>query len=238
MAKLMISHHWLAGLLLLLCTGLSAQEYSYFHLRGTYSRPHSFVSERTFAAKDSAGLFAKDGGGFDIEFGHYFNYWGLGGYYSFNQFGMFDDDFANRYGAISVQRSGRITSHAFAFGPTFSLPIINDAWYWHSGLYGGVRILSTPRELLLNYAPQDNRFTEVKYSGATNTNGFYALSTGFSLYFNEQVGLDFNGRYTGGGVHRFNYDYSGTGSKDVEGNQDLNQRVDFLSFQIGLTVKW
>lgn len=238
MAQLTIKGLFTSLLLLVLSVGVQAQDYSYFHLRGTYSQPHSFFGDRNFSAKDTNGLYAKNGGGFEMEFGHYFNYWGLGGYYSFNYFGMNDKDFRSDYGAVGLQRSGGISSHAFGFGPTFSLPIVEGYWYWHTGLYGGFRIVSTPRELKLEYAPRDNRFTEVIYKGGTRVSGFYSLSTGFSYLFTEKVGLDFNAAYTGGGTNRYNYNYSGSGSKEVEGSSHLNQSVDYLSFQLGLTVKW
>lgn len=238
MAQL-ITKGLLFGLLLFgLVPSLQAQEYSYFHLRGTYSQPQSFFSDRNFSARDTNGLYAKNGGGFDMEFGHYFNYWGLGGYYAFNHFGMEDKNFSSDYGAIGIQRSGGISSHAFGFGPTVSVPLYKGYWFWHTGLYGGFRILSTPREIKLEYAPQDNRYTEVIYKQASNVSGFYSLSTGLSFLIHENVGLDFNAGYTGGGVNRFRYDFVGSGSKEIEGSSSLNQTVDYLSFQIGITVKW
>lgn len=207
----------------------------FFTIDGTYSRPESLFRNANFKDIDGSGLYAKNGGGLNLEFQSAQNILGVGGSFSMSFFGVRDNLMMQDLGATDLRRSGGISSINFGLGPVLNVPIIEDLVYWHLKLYGGFRFTGIP-DYSLTYDPLDNRYLEVEYSSAANVSLHYEFGSGVFIMFSEKVGVNLGFSYLGGTVNTFEYDYNGKGSKLVSGTDQVNQTMDFLNFRLGLVL--
>lgn len=223
---------WVLGIFSLMPFFSLAQ---FFTIDGTYSRPESLFRSASFKDIDGSGLYAKNGGGLNLEFQSAPNIIGVGGSFSMSFFGVRDNLMMRDLGATDLIRTGAISSVNFGIGPVLNVPIIEDLVYWHLKLYGGFRFTGVPG-YSLTYDPLDNRYLEVDYSSATNISLHYEFGSGVFVMFSDNVGVNLGVSYLGGTVNTFEYEYAGKGSKLISGVDQLNQTIDYLNFRVGLVL--
>jgi len=218
--------------------GALAQDGHSFSIDLGYSRPYSLFAEGSFGDQDSSGLYAKNGGGFHFEYRYVYEFVGFQLLYGYSGFGMENDQFRDQHRAASIERKGLINNHALGTGVVFSVPLVEDHFYWNSALSGGFRFVNVAREINLEYSARDSRFTTVTLDNNQHISGFYAFNTGFAGFFNDQFGLNGSLNYWGGTINTIEYEYSTKGSKVIEGTDEINQRFDFLQVRLGVVFRW